>query len=109
MVSRIGGVEERTLFEWSQKLQVTVDGDLPSGNSQRGQVYIVTVVAKVVQRFYLLTPCDAILSFKVNMTKFPDGMAALADYVHSKALYLGIYTAVRLACRVYTQMRDLCH
>lgn len=39
-------------------------------------------------------PRDSQGRIQVNTTKFPDGMAVLADYIHSKGMKLGIYTAV---------------
>ncbi len=32
-------------------------------------------------------------SITVDSSLFPDGIAAVADYVHSKGMYLGIYTS----------------
>lgn len=37
------------------------------------------------------TACDAYGRFAVDSTKFPNGIKALADYIHSKGLKFGIY------------------
>lgn len=46
---------------------------------------------------------DAQNNIKPDPAKFPEGMKALADYVHSKGLKLGIYSdAAQLTCAGYT-------
>jgi alpha-galactosidase len=71
----------------------TADAMVESGMRDLGYQYIN------IDDFWQLVERDEEGNIQVNKEKFPEGIKAVADYIHSKGLKLGIYSdAAELTC-----------
>src|SRR5262245_4415366 len=64
------------------------DGMVSSGMAAAGYRYVV------IDDCWSLPARDAAGDLQVDATRFPSGMRAVADYVHSKGLRFGIYASI---------------
>jgi alpha-galactosidase len=84
-----------------QVIRETADAMATNGMKAAGYQYVC------IDDTWEASQRDADGSLAVNTTKFPSGMKALADYVHSKGLKLGIYSdAGARTCAGFPASRD---
>jgi alpha-galactosidase len=69
-------------------IRQTADAMVSSGMAAAGYRYVV------IDDCWSLAARDGAGNLQVDMTRFPNGMRAVADYVHSKGLKFGIYASI---------------
>ncbi len=72
-----------------QKIRGAADAMVNSGMREAGYQYVV------VDDCWQASTRDAAGNLRAHPTRFPSGMKALGDYIHSKGLKFGIYQAPR--------------
>ena len=69
-------------------IRQTADGMVSSGMAAAGYQYVV------IDDCWSLASRDGNGNLQVDLTRFPGGMRAVGDYVHSKGLKFGIYASI---------------